>query len=251
MKGLDMSEMFAQRLENVERRIAVACENAGRPRDSVLAVACENAGRPRDSVRLLAVSKTKPPEAVREAADCGLRLFGENRVQEAQSKIPMCPAGLEWHLIGHLQTNKAKVAARFFQMVHSVDSLKLLQALEGHAGTTLPVLLQVNVSGEAAKFGMKPEAANQMQKCEVHGLMTIPPFSPDPEKTRVHFSDLRKLRDRLQDETGTPLPELSMGMSHDLEVAIEEGSTWVRIGRCALEPIFLGHETNAIGAGEN
>jgi uncharacterized pyridoxal phosphate-containing UPF0001 family protein len=99
------------------------------------------------------------------------------------------------------------------------------------------VLLQVNVSGEAAKFGMKPEeaagvieAANQMQKVEVHGLMTIPPFSPDPEKTRIHFAALRKLRDRLQDETGTPLPELSMGMSHDLEVAIEEGSTWVRIG---------------------
>ncbi len=217
-----MGDTFAERLGNVERRIAEACEKAGRPRASV---------------RLLAVSKTKPPEAVREAADCGLRLFGENRVQEAQSKIPMCPNGLEWHLIGHLQTNKAKIAVRFFQMIHSVDSLKLLQALESHAGTSLPVLLQVNVSGEAAKFGMKPgevagaiEAANQMQKCEVHGLMTIPPFSPDPEKTRVHFSNLRKLRDRLQDETGTPLPELSMGMSHDLEVAIEEGSTWVRIG---------------------
>ena len=217
-----MNETFLQRLEKVERRIAAACEKTGRPRESV---------------RLLAVSKTRPPEAVREAASCGLRLFGENRVQEAQSKIPMCPAGLEWHLIGHLQSNKAKVAARYFQMVHSVDSLKLLQALETHAGTTLPVLLQVNVSGEAAKFGMKPdevadviEAANQMQKCEVHGLMTIPPFSPDPEKTRVHFSSLRNLRDRLQEETGTPLPELSMGMSHDLEVAIEEGSTWVRIG---------------------
>lgn len=217
-----MSETFAERLERVEQRIAAACEKAGRPRASV---------------RLLAVSKTKPPEAVREAADCGLRLFGENRIQEAQSKIPMCPAGLEWHLIGHLQSNKAKVAARLFQMVHSVDSLKLLQALEQHAGTTLPVLLQVNVSGEAAKFGMKPEevagvieAANRMAKCEVHGLMTIPPFAPDPEKTRVHFSNLRNLRDRLEDETGTPLPELSMGMSHDLEVAIEEGSTWVRIG---------------------
>lgn len=217
-----MSGTFAQRLETVERRIAAACEKAGRPRADV---------------RLLAVSKTKPPEAVREAAGCGLRLFGENRVQEAQSKIPMCPAGLEWHLIGHLQSNKAKVAVRFFQMIHSVDSLKLLQALENHAATTLPVLLQVNVSGEAAKFGMKPEevagaieAANQMQKCEVHGLMTIPPFSPDPEKTRTHFSNLRNLRDRLQDETGTPLPELSMGMSHDLEVAIAEGSTWVRIG---------------------
>jgi pyridoxal phosphate enzyme (YggS family) len=217
-----MEETFEQRLEAVERRIAAACERAGRPRHEV---------------RLLAVSKTKPPEAVREAADCGLRLFGENKVQEAQAKIPMCPAGLEWHLIGHLQTNKAKVAAHFFQMVHSVDSLKLLQALETHAGNTLPILLQVNVSGEAAKFGMKPgevanviEAANQMQKCEVHGLMTIPPFSPDAEKTRIHFRALRKLRDRLQEETGTPLPELSMGMSHDLEVAIEEGSTWVRIG---------------------
>lgn len=217
-----MSESFAERLEGIEHRIVVACEKAARP--------C-------DSVHLLAVSKTKPPEAVREAVDCGLRLFGENRVQEAQSKIPLCPDGLEWHLIGHLQTNKAKVAANLFQMIHSVDSLKLLKALDAHAGVTLPVLLQVNVSGEAAKFGMKPdevagviEAANAMQKCEVHGLMTIPPFSPDPETTRVHFASLRELRDRLQDETGTPLPELSMGMSYDLEVAIEEGSTWVRIG---------------------
>jgi pyridoxal phosphate enzyme (YggS family) len=217
-----MNKTFEERLEQVEQRIAAACKKAGRPRDDV---------------RLLAVSKTKPPEAVREAAECGLRLFGENRVQEAQSKIPMCPGGLEWHLIGHLQTNKAKVAARLFQMVHSVDSLKLLQALDHHADMTLPVLLQVNVSGEAAKFGMKPDevagvidAANQMQKVEVHGLMTIPPFTPDPEKARTYFSALRELRDRLQDETGTPLPELSMGMSHDLEVAIEEGSTWVRIG---------------------
>lgn len=217
-----MSAIFSERLEQVEARIDHACEVAGRMRESV---------------RLLAVSKTKPPEAVQEAVDSGLRLFGENRVQEALSKIPLCPDGLEWHLIGHLQTNKAKVAARLFQMVHSVDSLKLLQALDAHAETTLPVLLQVNVSGEAAKFGMKPdevagiiEAANAMSRCEVHGLMTIPPFSADPEKTRVHFAALRELRDRLQQETGTPLPELSMGMSHDLEVAIREGSTWVRIG---------------------
>jgi len=217
-----MSDSFEERLNTIEQRIVTACKKAGRDRESV---------------RLLAVSKTRPPEAVREAVDCGLRLFGENRVQEAQSKISMSPSGLEWHLIGHLQTNKAKVAARLFQMVHSVDSLKLLQALESHAGTTLPVLLQVNVSGEASKFGMEPsevadviDAANQMQKCEVHGLMTIPPFSPDPEKTRAHFVALRELRDRLQEETGTPLPELSMGMSHDLEVAIEEGSTWVRVG---------------------
>jgi len=217
-----MSEPFEQRLEKVEQRMAAACERAGRSRDSV---------------RLLAVSKTKPPEAIREAADCGLRLFGENKVQEAQSKIPMCPAGLEWHLIGHLQSNKAKLAANLFQMIHSVDSLKLLRALDTHAGTSLPVLLQVNVSGEASKSGMTPEevsevieAANQMQKVEVHGLMSIPPFTADSEKARDHFIALRELRDRLQQETGTPLPELSMGMSHDLEVAIEEGSTWVRIG---------------------
>lgn len=217
-----MEETFADRLERVECRIQDACDKAGRERDSVT---------------LLAVSKTKPPEAVREAVDCGLRLFGENKVQEAQSKVSMCPAGLEWHLIGHLQSNKAKVAANLFHMIHSVDSLKLLQALENHASTTLPVLLQVNIAGEAAKYGLKPdevagaiEAANNMSKCEVLGLMLIPPFSPDPEKTRAHFSNLRKLRDQLQDETGTPLPELSMGMSHDLEVAIEEGSTWIRIG---------------------
>ncbi len=217
-----MSETFAERLEKVEQRIAAACEKAGRPRDSVT---------------LLAVSKTKPPEAVCEAAECGLRLFGENKVQEAQAKIPLCPSGLEWHLIGHLQSNKAKLAANLFQMIHSVDSLKLLRALDSHAETTLPVLLQVNVSGEASKSGMKPaevaaavEAANQMSKIEVHGLMTIPPFTPDPEKARSHFIALRDLRDRVQEETGTPLPELSMGMSHDLEIAIEEGSTWVRIG---------------------
>lgn len=217
-----MSDFFADRLNAVAHRIAMACMSAGRDRSDV---------------QLLAVSKTKPPEAVREAAACGLRVFGENKVQEAQSKIPMSPAGLEWHLIGHLQTNKAKVAANLFQMIHSVDSLKLLQALDAHAGISLPVLLQVNVSGEASKSGMKPEAvaeiieaANQMQKVEVHGLMTIPPFTADPEKARVHFAALRELRDRVQDETATPLPELSMGMSHDLEVAIKEGSTWVRIG---------------------
>ncbi len=217
-----MSETFSDRLNTVEQRIAAACEKAGRARESV---------------RLLAVSKTKPPEAVREAADCGVRLFGENKVQEAQIKIPLCPPHLEWHLIGHLQSNKAKIAANLFNMIHSVDSLKLLEALEAHAPKTLPVLFQVNVSGEASKSGMCPgevaeliNAVNQMAKVEVHGLMTIPPFTPDPEKARVHFTKLRELRDQLQEQTGTPLPELSMGMSHDLEIAIEEGSTWVRIG---------------------
>jgi len=213
---------FEERLEKVETRIEQACRGAGRARESV---------------RLLAVSKTKPPEAVEEAARCGLRFFGENKVQEAQHKRPLCAEGLEWHLIGHLQRNKAKVAAPLFHMIHSVDSLKILRALDAHAEQTLPILLQVNVAGEAAKFGLAPEevrevleAANASAHCEVRGLMVIPPFSPDAEKTREHFRALRLLRDRLEEKTGTPLPELSMGMSHDLEVAIEEGSTWVRIG---------------------
>ena len=199
--------------------------------------ACDKAGRPLDSVKLLAVSKTKPPEAVELAAKCGLRFFGENKVQEAQAKVPVCSDHIEWHLIGHLQSNKAKIAANLFHMVHSVDSLKIMRALDNYAEQTLPILLQVNIAGDAAKFGLKPEEvshvlkeANQSLHCEVRGLMTIPPFSPDPKKTRKHFYDLRILRDELEQEAGIPLPELSMGMSHDLEVAIEEGSTWIRVG---------------------
>lgn len=210
-------------LEAVEERIAAACKKADRRRDEV---------------KLVAVSKTKPAEAVLEAAEAGQILFGENRVQEAQAKIPLCPGNLQWHLIGHLQSNKARIAASgLFRMIHSVDSEKLLRALDEYAGVTLPVLIQVNISGEGSKEGCAPEeaaalieAANQCGKVEVHGLMTIPPFTPDPEKARIHFSNLRKLRDRLQQETGTPLPELSMGMSHDFEVAIEEGATFIRVG---------------------
>ncbi|HBO87755.1 MAG TPA: YggS family pyridoxal phosphate-dependent enzyme [Verrucomicrobia bacterium] len=219
-----MSEItsFEERLTTVQARIEKACATAGRELKQV---------------RLLAVSKTKPPEAVEIAAQCGLRFFGENKVQEAQVKVPACSDDLQWHLIGHLQSNKAKLAAQLFHMIHSVDSLKLMRALDNHAEQTLPILLQVNVAGDVAKFGFKPEEArealekaNESGHCEVHGLMTIPPFSADPEKTRAHFRALRELRDQLEQEVGMPLPELSMGMSHDLEVAIEEGSTWVRIG---------------------
>jgi pyridoxal phosphate enzyme (YggS family) len=212
-----------ENLEAVEARILAACEKAGRKRENV---------------KLVAVSKTKPAEAVLEAAEAGQILFGENRVQEAHSKIPLCPGSLQWHLIGHLQSNKARIAASgLFRMIHSVDSEKLLRELDAYAAVPLPVLIQVNVSGEGSKEGCAPEeaaalieAANQCDKVEVHGLMTIPPFTPDPEKARIHFSNLRKLRDRLQQATGTPLPELSMGMSHDFEVAIEEGATFVRVG---------------------
>jgi hypothetical protein len=212
-----------ENLEIVEKRICAACETAGRRRDEVT---------------LVAVSKTKPAEAVIEAAEAGQVLFGENKVQEAQNKISLCPGSLQWHLIGHLQSNKARMAASgIFRMIHSVDSEKLLRALDEYTAVPLPVLIQVNVSGEGSKDGCPSdeaaaliETANRCSKVEVHGLMTIPPFTPDPEKARVHFSNLRKLRDRLQQETGTPLPELSMGMSHDFEIAIEEGSTFVRVG---------------------
>ena len=200
-------------------------------------IACEIAQRDPKSVKLLAVSKTKPPEMVDEFASLGQKFFGENKIQEAQGKIPLCISGLQWHLIGHLQSNKAKIAANLFDMVHSVDSPKIMNALDRNAETTLPILLQVNVAGDSAKFGFKPEEVEQiinlscdLNNCEVHGLMTIPPFSEDLDKTREHFYHLRELRDTLEAKTGVPLPELSMGMSYDLEAAIEAGSTWIRVG---------------------
>lgn len=202
-----------------------------------IAESCSRSGRERESVNLLAVSKTKPPHIVDEAAGHGLKFFGENKVQEAQAKIMQCSSSIEWHLIGHLQSNKAKIASNLFNMIHSVDSIKLLHLLDQHSETTLPVLLQVNIAGDSAKFGLRPEEAelvlsesNNLKNCEIHGLMTIPPFCKDVENTRAHFRALRLLRDQLQEKLQIPLPELSMGMSHDLEIAIEEGSTWVRIG---------------------
>lgn len=205
-----------------------------------MADACARAGRPVESVRLLAVSKTYGPEAVRAAAAAGQVLFGENRVQEAAAKMPECPGHLQWHLIGHLQSNKAAQAARLFDWVHSVDSAKLLEALDRHAGEAgrrLEVLVQVNVSGERSKSGMAPdgvrevlERSNTLSHVQVRGLMTIPPLTEDSEKARPHFRALRELRDGWAAETGMDLAELSMGMTHDLEVAIAEGATIVRVG---------------------
>ena len=205
-----------------------------------IAAACAKAGRPAEAVRLLAVSKTHGPEAVREAAACGQALFAENRVQEAAAKIPECPGRLQWHLIGHLQSNKAALAAGLFDWVHAVDSAKLLEALDRHAGEagrTLQVLVQVNVSGERSKSGLAPEAVpevlalgNRLRNVQVCGLMTIPPLAEDPEKARPYFRKLRELRDEWSAATGADLAELSMGMTHDLDVAIEEGATFVRVG---------------------
>ena len=216
---------IAENLESVQARIAAACARAGRAPDAV---------------RLLAVSITYGPDAVRAAAAAGQRLFGENRVQEAAAKIPECPGNLEWHLIGHLQSNKAALAARLFDWVHSVDSAKLLEALDRHAadaGRTLRALVQVNVSGERAKSGLAPAAvpdvlalADRLRNVRIVGLMTIPPLAEDPETARPFFRKLRELRDGWAAATGFDLAELSMGMTHDLDVAVAEGATFVRVG---------------------
>lgn len=205
-----------------------------------IAQACARAGRDPDTVNILPVTKTHGPERVAEAAACGLTVFGENKVQEAQAKIPLCPGHLVWHMVGHLQTNKVKAAVRLFAQIHSVDSLKLLGAIDAAGeltGRTMPVLLEVNVAGESSKFGLAPgevpavlAAANGLRRVEVVGLMTIPPIAEDPEQARPFFRQLRELRDGWRQASGFALNELSMGMSHDFEVAIEEGATWVRLG---------------------
>lgn len=205
-----------------------------------VAAACAAAGRTVADVRLLAVSKTCGPDAIREAAAAGQRLFGENRVQEAAAKIPECPGHLEWHLVGHLQRNKALLAVNLFDWIHSVDSASLLATLDRHAATAgrrLQVLLQVNVSGERAKSGLAPDdvptvlgSLASLGQITVRGLMTIPPLTAAPEKARPHFRRLRELRDQWARDFGLDLPELSMGMTHDLEVAIAEGATIVRVG---------------------
>lgn len=205
-----------------------------------ISAACARAGREPGSVTLIAVSKTHPPEAIREAANAGLTVFGESRVQEARAKIPLCPSGLSWHLVGHLQTNKVKHAVQLFEVIHSVDSFRLLEAVDhacGEAGRRMDVLLEVNVSGEAVKFGLGPEAvpdvlkrANELMNVNVVGLMTMPPFAEDAEKARPHFRRLRELRDTWRAEYWFALDQLSMGMSGDFEVAIEEGATLVRVG---------------------
>ena len=202
--------------------------------------ACERAGRAPDSVTLLAVSKTHPPETIREAAACGQLLFGENKIQEAKAKIPLCPGKCRWHFIGHLQSNKVRDAVEMFEMIQGVDSLSLAREISRRceqAAKRMPILLEVNVAGEASKFGYKPEQLlaelnelNALPKIEIHGLMSIPPYTTDPEKARPYFRRLRELRERAEAVLGAPLPHLSMGMSGDFEIAIEEGATLVRVG---------------------
>jgi|SRR5215813_8238458 len=211
-----------------------------------IAAACERSGRIPDSVSLLAVTKGQPPEVVSEATRHGLTLFGENKVQEAKAKIPLCSDRLRWHLIGHLQTNKCRDAITLFEMIQSVDSLHLGQELNKRAeaaARTLPILLEVNIVGEASKFGYSPEKLlaeleqlNDLTRLEIHGLMTVPPWSPDGEKVRPVFRKLRELKTQCEDQLGAPLPQLSMGMTADFEVAIEEGATLIRVGTALFGP---------------
>ena len=204
-----------------------------------IARAAARAKRDPATVRLVLASKTQPPGAIRAAYAAGAREFGENYVQEAVAKQDALADlnDLRWHLIGHLQTNKARDAANRFTLIHSLDSAPLASAL-GRARTAprVPVLIEVNAAGEASKNGVAPAEVERLIEAaratvEIHGLMTIPPQETDPERSRSHFAALRAMRDRLAAATGLALSELSMGMTDDFDVAIEEGATIVRVGR--------------------
>jgi pyridoxal phosphate enzyme (YggS family) len=229
-----MATEISENIARVQERIAAACRRAGR--------------RPED-VRLVAISKTMPVERIRQAYEAGLRDFGENRVQEAKAKRPaLSDLAATWHLVGHLQTNKAKLARELFHWFHALDSFRLAERLEHSAlssGEKLPVLLEVNLGGEETKAGVREEEVrvlaeqvSQLTTLELRGLMVLPPFFDDPEQARPFFRRLRELA-RTIDSAKLPnvsMRELSMGMSHDFEAAIEEGATMVRVGTAIFGP---------------
>ena len=202
--------------------------------------AVTRSGRAPGAVTLVAVSKTHPPEAVMDALAAGQKVFGESRVQEARAKISAVPGRARWHFIGHLQKNKIRQALPLFELIHGVDSLDLardIARVAGEEGLRPRVLLEINVAGEASKFGFTPDQLRQqieellsLDRLDIEGLMCIPPPQPRAEMSRRFFVTLRELRDRLQTECRVTLAELSMGMSGDYEVAIEEGATLVRVG---------------------
>jgi len=210
--------------------------------------ACRRTGRDPAKVRILGACKKMDPERVRLAYEAGLRLVGENRLQEAVPRMEALSdlREMEWHFIGALQSRKCREVAGAFAAVQSVDREKVARLLDRHAAETgrrLPVLLEVNVGGEASKAGCEPEEAGdllllcaELANLEPQGLMNLPPHTDDPEGSRPFHRRLREIRDRLRDETGLALPVLSMGMSHDLEVAVEEGSTIVRVGTALFGP---------------
>ncbi len=213
---------------------------------SRIAAAARRAGRDPAAVRLVAVTKTVDLDRIRQALAAGHRLFGENYLQEAARKVSALGPGVSWHFVGHLQSNKAKGAVTLFDLIHSVDRLKLADAVNEAAaknGKVQDVLLQVNLAGETSKFGAAPDAVPDLVRgiarlphLSLRGLMTMPPYFPDPEAARPFFRALRELRDRLEREGCGPLPELSMGMTGDFEVAVEEGATLVRVGTAIFGP---------------
>jgi hypothetical protein len=202
--------------------------------------AATQCGRKASEIRLVAVSKTHPPELIREAFEAGQRAFGESRVQDALPKLDALPKEIEWHFIGHLQTNKIRKVVGRFALFHGVDNENLavqINRIAGELGVTANALLEVNVSGEESKFGFAPEnlpAALEnlapLPFLRIQGLMTMAPYSDNPEEARPFFAKLRELRNRLASQTGLPLSELSMGMSGDFEQGIAEGATIVRVG---------------------
>lgn len=202
---------------------------------------CARAARGTNEITLIAVSKTFPAESIRAAYEAGLRVFGENRVQERESKsAALADLDVRWHLIGHLQSNKARRAAQLFSHIDSIDSAALASKLDAAAaefGKRLPVLIEVHLGGEATKSGVPPDQLDALADriaalahLELRGLMSVPPFFEDPQSVRPYFAKLRALRDNLAARRNILLPALSMGMSHDFEVAIEEGATEIRVG---------------------
>ena len=204
--------------------------------------AAQRAGRDPKEVRLVAVSKTVESVRVKEAIEAGVSILGENYVQEAQKKIEEIGRPVSWHFIGHLQSNKAKHAVRLFDMIHSVDSLSLAQELNRRAIQTIKVMIEVNLAKEASKFGAEEEKiltlAQEILKLDhlsLEGLMTMPPLFDSPEMSRPYFVALRELKEKMARE-GIPIKDLSMGMSNDFEMGIEEGATYVRVGTAIFGP---------------
>jgi hypothetical protein len=216
---------IADNLESVRRRIAAAASRAGRDLTGI---------------ELVAISKKQPAERIREASDAGQSLFGENRVQEALVKVQSLPSSLLWHFIGNLQANKVRKALPLFDLIHGVDSVEIARDIDriaSESGLHPRVLLEVNVSGEGSKHGFDPsllerefEGLLTLPRIQVEGFMTMAPLAPEPEASRRFFAALREFRDRMASRSGIPLDTLSMGMSGDFEVAVEEGATLVRVG---------------------
>ena len=214
-------------------------ENLERVRGQITQAAAK-AGRSANDVELVAITKTHPAEKVREAVDAGHTLFGESRVQEARAKIPELPSNLRWHFVGHLQKNKIRHALPLFELFHGVDSLALAQEINRIAaeeGMHPRILLEINVAEEGSKFGFKTESLRvemesllTLPRLSIEGLMCIPPLADEAEASRKYFVQLRELRDSLEKEFDLTLPHLSMGMTNDFPVAVEEGATLVRVG---------------------